>query len=165
MENGGFKRTKMNAERTEKGRFRKLYLNTKAEVRDRFQVEFNKEVDFKCTWAMEWPHMDVNPDIYERLGLSGEKLTYAHHCDHLASTLTIRWNGDVVPCCYDLTSEFVVGNISDMDLFSIWNNSRFNEIRIAIRDGQPLPLCAKCNVIRRSGVYLAIRPGVLARLG
>jgi len=33
----------MTSERNDKGQFRKLYMNSEKEVRDRFQVEFNKE--------------------------------------------------------------------------------------------------------------------------
>ena len=37
------------------------------------------------------------------------------------NTITIRSNGDVVPCCYDLTSKLVMGNIRENSLAQIWN--------------------------------------------
>jgi len=41
-------------EQDEKGRFRKLYLNSKVEERDRFQVEFNKSERDMFTDAQIW---------------------------------------------------------------------------------------------------------------
>ena len=69
-------------------------------------------------------------------------------CDHVMNTITFRWNGDVVPCCYDITSNYVIGNIMKQSLPDIWNNKRYKEIRRSIYILRNIPLCAECNAIR-----------------
>lgn len=46
------------------------------------------------------------------------------------NTLTIRYNGDVIPCCYDLTSKLVMGNIQGQRLnkYGIQVNIKLCEI-------------------------------------
>ncbi|KKL60605.1 hypothetical protein LCGC14_2203620, partial [marine sediment metagenome] len=58
--------------------------------------------------------------------------------------ITIRWNGDVVPCCYDIMSEYVIGNIRENSLEEIWNNERYNNIRKGIEIGHPVEICGGC---------------------
>jgi len=130
-----------------------------------FSDQYHEEVEFKCTWAMEWPHMEVSTDIYTAVKFADAPVTFATECDHVVNTITVRWNGDVVPCCYDLTSCAVLGNIADADLSAIWENDNYREFRRAIRNQTPTTLCAKCNVIRHPNTYLAVRPEVLARIG
>ena len=68
-------------------------------------------------------------------------------CDNITSTITIRWDGTVVPCCYDLTSRSPMGNILTEDLETIWNNTKYKELREAIVSFDPPPLCQGCNVL------------------
>jgi len=107
--------------------------------------------EFKCTWAMRWPHMVVE----ERYDVWGDPndVDTRNACDHVESTLTIRWNGDVVACCYDLTSQLVLGNVLRESLDEIWNGPGYQSLRkrIAERDF-PHP-CVNCNEVR-PGMYL-----------
>lgn len=116
------------------------------------------EVDFKTTWAMQWPHMDVLTDIYDLYEDADDH--YQNQCDHVQNTMTVRWNGDVVGCCYDLTSQFVLGNIHTADLAEIWNNQKYRGLRRSIDSGKFIPLCANCNVVRPN-VYLLLKSEVL----
>ena len=68
-------------------------------------------------------------------------------CDHVVSTITIRWDGTVVPCCYDLTTLSPMGNILDDDLETIWNNDKYGELRESIESFDPPKLCRGCNVL------------------
>lgn len=68
-------------------------------------------------------------------------------CDNIESTITIRWDGTVVPCCYDLTSRSPMGNILDEDLETIWNNVKYKELRESILSFNPPALCQGCNIL------------------
>ena len=122
-----------------------------------FSGEYQGLVGFKCAWAMQWPGMVVLPEIYDLT--RGPDGCFRNSCDHVESTITVRWNGDVVPCCYDLTSMCVLGNIHDADLTTIWRNSAYRHLRRSIRELKLIPLCAQCNVVRPS-VYLTLRSQV-----
>jgi radical SAM protein with 4Fe4S-binding SPASM domain len=119
------------------------------------------EVDYKCGWAMEWPHMEVMDDTYEVHQVPDGQ--YSNRCDLVENTITVRWNGDVVACCFDLTSRFVLGNIHEADLITIWNDHKFRGLRRSIDKKKFIPMCANCNIVRPN-VYLSIRPEVLVTL-
>lgn len=97
----------------------------------------------KATYAMKWPDMYLGPDFRE-LRVKQERSCY---CDHVENTVTVRWNGDVVPCCYDLTSQCVMGNIHEKKLLEIWNAPRFNAHRAGIRSGNSPELCEYCGEV------------------
>jgi radical SAM protein with 4Fe4S-binding SPASM domain len=80
-----------------------------------------------------------------------------HYCDLVDYTMTIRWNGDVVACCYDLTSRYVLGNVHQDDLATIWNSDKFLGLRRSIETGRFIPLCANCNVVKPN-TFLLLRP-------
>ncbi|MCP3924052.1 MAG: radical SAM protein [Desulfobacterales bacterium] len=50
-------------------------------------------------------------------------------CKDIYKQLGFYWNGDVVPCCYDVDGKEVMGNIMNHDLENIWNNSKYNKFR------------------------------------
>lgn len=111
--------------------------------------------DFKSHWAMVWPRMSVEDGFsvieYDDKSVSEE---YMDECSHLSETITIRANGDVVPCCFDLMSDLVMGNIQDSPLIDIWNSHNYNRLRQSISSLQPPPTCANCNTIRRKKRFL-----------
>lgn len=108
-----------------------------------------------CTWAMRWPHMNVLEDRYEVWSdpLDTED---KNACDHVDSTVTIRWDGTVVPCCYDLTGQLPMGNILNDDLAEIWNNAGYQRLREQIATKDFPELCSNCNVVRPA-MYLRHR--------
>ena len=90
------------------------------------------------SWAYIWPGLplktpDIKPD--------------RNFCDSVINTLTIRWNGDVVPCCNDLTSKMIMGNALGEDLETIWNNEKYKKLRADIHDFNPPDLCRNCYVL------------------
>jgi radical SAM protein with 4Fe4S-binding SPASM domain len=110
--------------------------------------------EFKCTWAMRWPHMVVE-ERYDVWGDPDDEDT-RNACDHVDSTMTIRWNGDVVACCYDLTSQLVLGNVLRESLDVIWNGPRYLALRKSIDQRKFPEPCINCNVVR-TGMYLRPR--------
>lgn len=128
-----------------------------------FSGKYAKEISgFKCTHAMKWPNMEVSEDIYEILDYS-ENHEISNYCDHIWNTLTVRWNGDIVSCCYDLTSRCVLGNIHKDDLISIWNNKRYLRLRRSIHNMNFHLNCANCNEVKQN-IYLSLKSKIASEV-
>jgi len=106
---------------------------------------FKGEVSgFKSTYALQWPHMG-DSGKFDFLTVDGED---SNECDHVINTLTIRADGSVIPCCYDLTSKLVMGNILDQALTDIWNGRKYQILRRSIASKKYISICASCAVVR-----------------
>ena len=71
-------------------------------------------------------------------------------CSRLWSSICIAWNGDAMPCVYNMNHEYVAGNIKSDTLLDIWNSQKLVQIRKAMIDGSYLdisPLCENCIVL------------------
>ena len=113
---------------------------------------FSDKVNYKLGYAMRWPHMDVKNN-YDLMFTSGED---KNKCDNVISTITVRSDGNIVPCCYDLTSQIVLGNINTKSLKEIWNSKKFFELRESIEKKQFISICKNCSNVRPP-VYLIPR--------
>ena len=113
---------------------------------------FGDSVNYKPTIAMKWPHMNVD-EKYELVLADGQD---KNQCDHTINTITVRSNGDIVPCCYDLTSQIVLGNVMEQSLLGIFNGSKYKELRTSIKNKDYISACQNCNTVRPH-VYL-IKP-------
>jgi radical SAM protein with 4Fe4S-binding SPASM domain len=110
---------------------------------DWLKIEFGDAVDYKATYAVRWPHMMVGD--YDQLhSPAGHDKS---DCDHVVNTITIRSDGDVVPCCYDLTSKLVMGNITTQSLRSIWEGTKYRQLRDTIASRNFYSICRTCAVV------------------
>jgi radical SAM protein with 4Fe4S-binding SPASM domain len=104
-----------------------------------------EEIQFKTTWAMQWPSgapssgYDILWDDSSRKPVSS--------CSLIDDTLSIRANGDVVPCCFDLSSMEVLGNVADASLVDIWRGEAYQALRRDFAAGRYPKLCASCVVV------------------
>lgn len=105
---------------------------------------FKDEIDFKNTYMIKWSGVDL-PENYSIADNDGK---YINFCDNIFDTITIRWNGDVVPCCYDISSKYVVGNIMEQSLSKIWDNDKYKKLRNSIFNKNLFPICSDCVKIR-----------------
>ena len=89
----------------------------------------------------------------ERFSTRDEKAEYTL-CHHPWVHITVDFMGRVVPCCRDLRSEYVCGNLLETPMREIWNNERFVELREALVEERPydINICAKCD-LPHSGSY------------
>ncbi len=70
-------------------------------------------------------------------------------CTDVYHQLGIYWNGDVVPCCYDVDAKEVMGNLMRRDLVSIWNSGKYKDFRKRVDKFKSDPLaepsiCKNC---------------------
>jgi radical SAM protein with 4Fe4S-binding SPASM domain len=110
--------------------------------------EFKEEIIFENTYMLKWPGFDCSDQYVLVEHQSSQCSQPSNYCDSVIELITFRWNGDVVPCCYDITSEYVIGNIMKQPLCEIWNNERYKEIRKSIHTRQYVPLCLNCIMIK-----------------
>lgn len=87
--------------------------------------------------------------MFEEEALNQNKLkpkrARQNYCGWIYSTATVMVNGDVVPCCYDGTAKYVVGNVFEEDFSSIWNNEKFQAVRKRVStDSANYDLCYRC---------------------
>lgn len=50
-------------------------------------------------------------------------------CTDIYHQIGIYWNGDVVPCCYDVDGKEVMGNLSKTGLRAIWKSQTYSSFR------------------------------------
>ena len=111
-----------------------------------YLAKYKKEVEFKCVYMIGWPGFDIKNKY--KFVKQPSSLSQANSCDHIINTITIRSNGDVVPCCYDIASQYVIGNILKSTLKDIWNNEKYLILRKSIAEKKYLSLCRNCAVVK-----------------
>jgi radical SAM protein with 4Fe4S-binding SPASM domain len=87
-------------------------------------------------------------------------------CGRLWNTLGILWNGDVVPCIYNLNHDYVVGNVREKTLAELWNTPKIVALRQAMLNGTYLelsPLCENCTIAGTPKIF-GIPAGLRASL-
>lgn len=67
-------------------------------------------------------------------------------CDKPWTSVTILWDGTVVPCCFDHDGALALGNVTEQSLDEIWRSERLRALRRAHKQQQlaDVPLCANC---------------------
>jgi len=115
---------------------------------------------FKCNWAMKWPGMFVSEKMYTVYHDSNDT-GVCNECDQVKNVTTIRWDGSIVACCYDLINQYVIGNILNENLEIIWNNDNFLRLRQSIDHKKFIPLCVHCNVVQPN-TYLSLKKNVFS---
>lgn len=81
-------------------------------------------------------------------GMAGER----HHkrgrfvaCLRPWQTMTVAWDGDVLPCCYDYDKLYVLGNVRRNTLMEIWTGPAMAALRDEFRRNVVSnPLCRAC---------------------
>jgi radical SAM protein with 4Fe4S-binding SPASM domain len=82
---------------------------------------------------------------YRGVGGNRER-TGRHPCRMLWKNLTVYYNGQVSPCCYDAEGELIVGNVLNQTLREIWNGSPLKNLRdlhLASK-WDKIPACSRC---------------------
>ena len=99
------------------------------------------------TLARELLPEDLSKSRYERLAdgsirIQGEAPC---GCDYINSTLVVNSNGDIVPCCYDIHSDHVMGNVFEQPLAGVWLGEKFQTFRKRVRASRAnVPICRHC---------------------
>lgn len=77
---------------------------------------------------------------------SGQTDFFNGHCHQPWHRITIRANGDALPCCTPWGQQLVLGNLKTQSLVDIWNGPQMRRLRRLHREGryQEEPICRLC---------------------
>jgi len=53
-------------------------------------------------------------------------------CTDIYHQIGIYWNGDIVPCCYDVDGKEIMGNLHESGLSDIWNGDNYMRFRTCV---------------------------------
>jgi radical SAM protein with 4Fe4S-binding SPASM domain len=86
------------------------------------------------------------PRINEMAGpAAGTVDRYSVRCTIPWDTMTVTWDGDVVPCCFDYDKKYVLGNLGRSTLSDIWKGDPLERLRNEfISNNVQNPLCKNC---------------------
>lgn len=66
-------------------------------------------------------------------------------CSRIFQSMTINSDGTAVPCCYDLYSDYMMGNVFNEKVRSIWKNEKYRNFRRHVtRNRHQVPMCTSC---------------------
>lgn len=88
---------------------------------------------------------------YSRYRLGADGLYHLHRphhrsCYRLWSGCVITTNGTVLPCCYDKSATYPLGNILEKPLQTIWHSHTADAFRsVVLRKGNRPAMCGECN--------------------
>jgi radical SAM protein with 4Fe4S-binding SPASM domain len=70
-------------------------------------------------------------------------------CNRPWESVTVMWDGRVVPCCYDYNGKYVLGDVRHSRLSDIWNGERMQVLRHEfVSQTVSNPLCKNCESLR-----------------
>ncbi len=101
------------------------------------------------SWAHHWAS-DFVADAEDMLGIP--PLTSYYPCRMPWGETSIRWDGTVLPCCYDLRGDQPLGKFPDRSLADIWNGDEYIRLREMHFSGraQEIGLCRGCSLLRET---------------
>jgi radical SAM protein with 4Fe4S-binding SPASM domain len=68
-----------------------------------------------------------------------------NRCLRLYYSFQVDWKGNVLPCCFDKNSEYLLGNLLDEPFDTIWNGEKYRTFRAELNsNGRKLPMCRDC---------------------
>ncbi len=84
---------------------------------------------------------------------AGDTLNYSETtCMFPWENMTVTWDGDVVPCCFDYNKKLVLGSVLEHSLAYIWNDIPMRKLRQEfISNNITNPLCINCGKLREYG--------------
>jgi len=68
-----------------------------------------------------------------------------NRCLRIYYSFQIDWQGNILPCCFDKDSEFIMGNVFRDPVGDTWNSEDFRSFRRMLnRRGRVLDMCRNC---------------------
>lgn len=120
---------------------RLMYLTNRAGTLENYHYH-NSTVEPRIyPWLHPW-------SIKRRLYVYYKK-NILKRCSRAFYLMCILFNGDVILCCEDWSKRPIIGNVNHDSLRSVWNSTKFNEIRRLILEKKYKDIipCRQCSVI------------------
>ncbi len=114
------------------------------------------------------PTVNQNLTYQETARLLKQDTKPSEYCASPDYYMGILWNGDVIPCCVDLSAKTTMGNVFDEGVLGVFNNSKYEKLSEAShskfysgelsKEPEELQRCAECNIWKQHlGISLAHR--------
>jgi radical SAM protein with 4Fe4S-binding SPASM domain len=89
---------------------------------------------------------DVNKLADKRVDNAELKKTHCRAtCNVPWEKMSLAWDGDVLPCCYDYDKKYVLGNVKNKTMAEMWNGPEMQALRKEFLDNDVKnPLCRSC---------------------
>jgi radical SAM protein with 4Fe4S-binding SPASM domain len=90
----------------------------------------------------------TDPDAVPQAAEYQRKL-HLKPCSDIYRAIFVYYNGDVVPCCYDIAGKAIVGNLEKQTLTAVWASPAYVDLRRRIDNAARCPeeepeLCKSC---------------------
>lgn len=127
-------------------------LNRESIARQRAYWEAVPGIDeYLCKAFITWngDAADVNKLADEQVDNEALKKRYpTPACSVPWETLSVTWDGEVVPCCFDYDKKYPLGNLKDQSLKEIWNGEKMRALRREFMNNDVRnELCRRCTVL------------------
>lgn len=125
---------------------------------------------FSVTPGQLHNYVDLEPGNYAVRGPNRTRLF--PQCSWPYTTMVIKYNGDVIPCCWhrlgkqytDLPDKRVLGNVFHTSVLDVWNNTDYRRIRQlvcrpgAVRKHEELhaTFCDACRCLNRTDIETSV---------
>lgn len=109
--------------------------------------EIFPHMQIKSTWAVQWPG---GFPLESKVAFMARVEQLPTTCSLLEETITVRSNGDVVVCCYDLIGLSNLGNVHSLTLSNIWNSAQYANFRYEFARKNYREPCSSCAVVTGS---------------
>lgn len=78
-----------------------------------------------------------------------------NRCLRLYYSFQIDWQGNILPCCFDKDSRYIMGNVYEDTVNNIWNSEKYRYFRHMLnKKGRVLSMCKDCSEgLRRMTVH------------
>ncbi|MBW2618816.1 MAG: radical SAM protein, partial [Deltaproteobacteria bacterium] len=107
--------------------------------------------DFVAEWVDEVDYLAIQEYIPVPLGdqpqaVKGQRRPEprVYDCDQPFNRMTIRPDGQVLPCCSWFGYQMPIGDAHSASLHELWHSTAMNELRHQFRDGVVNSICRKC---------------------
>jgi len=114
----------------------KIKINTAVKENDDSFI-----VGIKNEWEGKVDHIDIEPLMDEKSVLR------TRSCRTLWRNLVVRWDGVVLPCCIDMRSSLIMGDLKKNSVKDIFNGDRALAFRESHINGMYPPVCKYCNLL------------------
>ncbi len=90
-------------------------------------------------------HWKYDPEAFKQ-GVVKPRFLPPNACPWIYYSLSIHVNGNVVPCCWDPTGKYVMGNLVTESLDAVWNGPKFRAFRDQLhKDQGQIEICKLCS--------------------
>lgn len=105
-------------------------------------------LSLKSVWFLDKRLKDQYHELLPKNPKYQRKIEQSGYCIRPWYHMTIQWNGDVAPCCYDANCQINLGNVLNDGVRGVWNGNKFKNFRKVMKrqyQGERIiDICQKC---------------------